>query len=150
MYVENSYLFQGMKGPARSKILEAGLMESYAAGDFIFRHGDHAHSFYILSEGRVRLSMGPEGLLAYVADPGDLIGWSSLVGNDTYAASAECLTAVNVLKVEKSQLDQILHTDPESGMTFFKNLAALVGRRLANAYKATLALHGERHSRPGG
>jgi len=81
--------------------------------------------------------------LAHVAsDPGDVIGWSSLVGNNTYTASAECLGPVKVSKIEKSQLDQILHEDPVSGMTFFKHLAALIGRRLVDSYKATSAAHG--------
>jgi hypothetical protein len=44
-------------------------------------------------------------------------------------------------------LDQILHEDPVSGMTFFKHLAALIGFRLVDSYKATLAAHGERETR---
>jgi CRP-like cAMP-binding protein len=86
--------------------------------------------------------------LAHVAsDPGDVIGWSSLVGNNTYTASAECLGPVKVSKIEKYQLDQILHEDPVSGMTFFKHLAALIGRRLVDSYKATLTAHEEREPR---
>ena len=61
------------------------------------------------------------------SDPGDIIGWSSLVENDTYTASAECLVPVKVLRIEKQRLDEILREDPASGMIFFKNLAALDG-----------------------
>jgi len=96
----------------------------------------------------VRVSVGPQGLLAHVAsDPGDMIGWSSLVGNKTYTASAECLGPVKVEKVEKSQLDKILHEDPISGMNFFKHLAALIGGRLVDSYRATMAAHGAHETR---
>ena len=128
-----------MREETRREILERAREESYAPGDFLFRQGEPARNFYILREGRVRLSVGVQGLLAYVAsDPGDIIGWSSLVENDTYTASAECLVPVKVSKIEKSQLDEILLEDPVSGMIFFKNLAALIGRRLVKSYQATL------------
>ena len=148
MYIDKAYLFEGMHEETRKKILESAVEEAHAPGDFLFHQDDPARNFYILSEGRVRVSVGPQGLLAHVAsDAGDVIGWSSLVGNNTYTASAECLGPVKVSKIEKSQLDKILHEDPVSGMTFFKHLAALIGRRLVDSYKATLTAHGEREPR---
>jgi len=135
----------------RQRILESAREESYAQRDFIFRQGEPARHFFILGEGRVRLSLGQGELLAYTAsDPNDLIGWSSLVENETYTASAECLVPVKVLRIEKQRLDEILLQDPVSGMAFFKNLAALIGRRLIKSYQATLSVHGERGPRPGG
>jgi CRP-like cAMP-binding protein len=142
MYIDTAYLFEGMREETRKKILETAVEESHAQGDFLFHQDDRARDFYILAEGRVRISVGPQGLLAHVAnDPGDVIGWSSLVGNNTYTASAECLGPVKVSKIEKYKLDEILHDDPVSGMTFFKHLAALIGLRLVDSYHATLAAH---------
>ena len=143
MYIDTAYLFQGLSEETRKKILATAVEESHAQGNLLFHQDDPALYFYILIEGRVRISVGPQGLLAHVSsDPGDMIGWSSLVGNNTYTASAECLGPVKVDKIEKSQLDKILHEDPESGMAFFKHLAALIGLRLVDSYHATLAAHG--------
>jgi CRP-like cAMP-binding protein len=148
MYIDTVYLFEGMSEGTRKKVLESALEETHAQGDLLFHQDDPARHFYILSEGRVRISVGSQGLLAHVAsDPGDVIGWSSLVGNATYTASAECLGPVKVSKIEKSQLDQILHDDPVSGMTFFKHLAALIGLRLVDSYRATLTAHGVQEPR---
>ena len=148
MYIDKVYLFEGMHEATLKKILESAVEESHAQGDLLFHQDEPARNFYILSEGRVRSSVGPQGLLAHVSsDPGDVIGWSSLVGNETYTASAECLGPVKVSKIEKSQLDDILHEDPVSGMTFFKHLAALIGLRLVDSYKASLTAHGERDPR---
>jgi CRP-like cAMP-binding protein len=146
-----AYLFQGITEVTRQRILESAREESHAQGDFIFRQGDPAHHLFLLVEGRVRLSQGRRGLLAYVvSDPGDLIGWSSLVDNDAYTASAECLLPVKVLRIEKQRLDEILNQDPASGMVIFKHLAVLIGRRLVNSYQATLSVQGEREPQPGG
>jgi CRP-like cAMP-binding protein len=148
MYINQAYLFEGMHDETRKKILESAIEESHAQGEFLFHQDDPARNFYILSEGRVRISVEPQGLLAHVAsDPGDVIGWSSIVGNTTYTAFAECLGPVKVSKIEKSQLDRILNEDPVSGMTFFKHLAALIRLRLLESYKAALTTHGERESR---
>ena len=151
MYGETAFLFGGMSEETHQKILEAAREESHAQGSFLFHHGDPAGCFYILREGRIRLGLGESELLAYVASaPGDIIGWSSLVENEGYTASAECLAPVKVLRIEKTQLDQILREDPASGMIFFKHVAALVGRRLVKGYRATLSVHGEREPRAGG
>jgi len=148
MYIDTAYLFEGVNERTRKRILDTAREESHAAGDFLFHQDEPARDFYILEEGRVRISVGPQGLLAHVAsDPGDMIGWSSLVGNPTYTASAECLGPVKVSKIEKSQLDKILSEDPLSGMNFFKRLAALIGGRLAESYQAALTGHGVQEPR---
>ena len=148
MNLENAYLFQGMREETRKRILDAAVNESHAQGAFLFHQGDPAHSLYLLAEGRVRLSTGPKRLLAHVAsEEGDAIGWSSLVENNVYTASAECLSPVRVLKVEKDRLEQILRDDPASGMAFFRHLAALIGRRLVDSYHATLTGHGVQEPR---
>jgi len=139
MYGESAYLFQGLSDETRKKILGIEREVLYGPGDFLFREDEAASNFFILNEGRIRLSVGPKQLLTYVASSvGDIIGWSSLVDNDTYTASAECLVSTKVFRIEKHQLDQVLSEDPESGMNFFKHLAALVGRRLVKSYRAAL------------
>jgi len=144
-------ILQGITEFTRQRILESAREESYAQRDFIFRQGEPAGHFFVLVEGRVRLSLGHEQLLAYlVSEPGDLLGWSSLVEYETYSASAECLVPVKVLKIEKRRLDEILQQDPAGGMVVYKNLAAVIGRRLVNSYQATLSVHGERQPQPGG
>lgn len=148
MYLDNAYLFQGMSEETRKKILETVTEETYAQGSFIFHQGDSAQHFYVLVEGRVRISVGPQNLLAHVAsDSGDIIGWSSLMEDNSYTATAECLAPVKVFKISNPKLELILQQDPASGMIFFKQLAVLIGRRLVKCYKATLSLHGEREPR---
>jgi len=137
VYGESAYLFQGMSDETRVEILKLGSEITCNPGDFLFHDNEASSNFYILSEGRIRLSVGHESHVAHVASSvGDIIGWSSLVGNATYTASAECLTPAKVLRIEKQQLDEVLEKDPASGMQFFKHLAALVGRRLVRSYAA--------------
>ena len=144
-------LLQGVSDLTCQRILESATKVSFAPGDFLFRLGDPVLHFVILVEGRVRLSLGREGRLAYVTShPGDLVGWSTLEENEKYMGSAECLLPVTALQIEKERVEEILRQDPSSGMAFFKNLAAIIGRRLVKSYHATLSVHGERGPQPGG
>ena len=149
MYGESEYLFHGVSDETRKKILELGVEESYQPGECIFHENEAASNFYILKQGRIRLSAGRRVLLAHVASSaGDVIGWSSLVGNSTYSASAECMTATRVTRIAKQQLEEILGADLRSGMNFFKDLAALVGQRLVRTYLSSVAWDDDRQSRP--
>jgi CRP-like cAMP-binding protein len=148
MYIDTAYLFEGVREATRKKILGAAQEESHAPGDFLFHQDDPARNFYILIEGRIRVSVGPGGLLAHVAsDPGDMVGWSSLLGNNTYTASAECVGPVKVSKIERSQMDKIFQEDPVSATAFFKHLAALLGRRLVDSYHSALPGQGVQEPR---
>ena len=105
MYVETAYLFQGISAETREKILAAGSEESHAPGAYLFRQGEAADYFYILQEGRVRLSVGEKGLLAYVAGaPGDIMGWSSLAENPTYTAFRRMPDSGQSLEARKASL----------------------------------------------
>ena len=60
-------------------------------GASLFDAGDPAHHFYVLIKGRVELSLGISGRVVYTArHPGEVIGWSSLVGRSDFSASAQC------------------------------------------------------------
>ncbi len=150
MIIENAYLFQDMSPQFRDKVEECLKWESAPAGAFLFRCGDPADYMYLLGEGHVRLSYGEQGNVAVgVRNTGDVFGWSGLVGRDAYAASAECLDATLVAKINKDDLTRIFDADPVSGLRFYKRLSRLLAERLTDIYKLFPAAHGEKHATPG-
>lgn len=142
MALASAYLFQGLSQRALEAIGQIAAEESHLPGAFLFRAGDPAQSLYILLEGRVRLSVARAGHLAHISgEPGEAVGWSSMVGSGQYTASAECLVPVRVLRIEQGPLNAILESDPASGLIFFRRLATLIGKRLAESYGAILSVH---------
>jgi CRP-like cAMP-binding protein len=116
--------------------------EHYGKGSFVFKDRYLAEHFYILEEGKVRLSIGEEGRLTHlISNPGETFGWSSLVGRETYTASAECLAPSHVIRIEKERLNALFEKDPASGMVFFKRLAGVIGERLVTSYNALLSTY---------
>ncbi len=90
MSIEGTYLFQGVGKDTMKQISEMASEEGHTAGTFLFHAGDPADYLYILGAGRVRLHTGKQGHVAYVfSEPGEAIGWSSMVEHEEYSSSAE-------------------------------------------------------------
>jgi CRP-like cAMP-binding protein len=140
MFIREAELFKGLSQAIMNEISNNVIEESYKEGDFIIKEGDSADHFYILQEGKIRLSVGEKGRITYmVSTSGDAFGWSSLVDRDAYTASAECIVPSKLIKIEKEKLNKIFEKDPASGLIFFKRLAEIVGQRLINCYNMLLA-----------
>ena len=151
MIIDKANLFEGMDAGVVGEIDAATVRETFEPGAFIFRSGDPCEHLYILAEGRVRLSVGGEGLVALVVrNPGDAFGWSSLLDRDSYTASAECLGATVVGKLPRSALAKVLDRECATGLIFYKRLAKLMAQRLMLAYRLLPAAHGEQKAMPGG
>jgi CRP-like cAMP-binding protein len=101
----------------------------------LFQEGDPAKHFFVLLKGRVRLSLGETGLVIYmVRQPGEIIGWSGLIGRDRYSASGECMEETNLLKFDRNVFLEILKKYPQNEALLFKRLAEMLGNRLLELY----------------
>jgi CRP/FNR family cyclic AMP-dependent transcriptional regulator len=136
MYIKQSELFMGTSMDFVKKFMDISEMSSHKKGEVLFRENDRAEFFFILLNGRVKLSVGKPKQVVYNAERnGEAFGWSSLIGRDVYSASAECLEPTKLLKTASKQLSKILEEDAENGMVFFKQLAATLGSRLLEMYR---------------
>ncbi len=112
------------------------MAESYDSGDILFRAGDAADHFYIMTKGQIKLGIGDTGHVVYiVSKAGEAFGWSSLIGRDEYSATAECLGPTSLLKIDGEKLQKILEKDSDNGLIFFKRLSMVLGNRLLQSYQ---------------
>ena len=115
--------------------MEISVAESLKEGEWLFREGDLADTFYILLKGRVKLSLGETGQVVYiVSNAGETFGWSSLIGRERFSAAAECMAPTKLLKFDKDKLEKILEKDPANSLILFKRLAEILGNRLLQSY----------------
>jgi len=104
-------------------------------GNVLFNAGDTAGHFYVLLKGQVQLSLGKAGPVVYQArHPGEIIGWSCLIGRETYSASAECTESTNLLRFDREGFLEILTQNPANEALLFKRLAEMLGNRLLELY----------------
>ena len=136
MYIKQSALFTGTSMDFVKKFMDICELSSHKKGEVLFRENDPADFFFILLNGRVKLSIGEPQQVIYNAERnGEAFGWSSLIGGGVYSASAECLEPTKLLKTASDELSRILEADAENGIIFFKQLAASLGNRLLETYK---------------
>mgnify|MGYP000178649174 FL=1 len=136
MYIKQSELFTGTSMDFVKRFMDISETASHPKGEILFRENDPARFFFILLNGCVKLSVGePEQVVYEAKMNGEAFGWSSLIGGDVYSASAECLEATKLLKTDRDKLTHILEDDAENGVIFFKQLAAILGKRLLGMYQ---------------
>jgi CRP-like cAMP-binding protein len=83
----------------------------------------------------VRLSLGETGPVIYlVRRPGEIIGWSGLIGREHYTASGECMQETNLLKFDRDDFLEILKKYPQNEALLFRRLAEMLGNRLLELY----------------
>ena len=135
MYIKMSDFFMGMGKDFTMEVLDVAEKLSRREKDVIFQEGDPAGYFYVLLKGRVKLSLGDTGPVVYmVRHPGEIIGWSGLIGRDAYSATGECMEATNLLKFDRDVFLKILSKYPKNEALLFKRLAEMLGNRLLELY----------------
>jgi CRP-like cAMP-binding protein len=110
---------------------------SVAAGDFVFRAGDAADSFFIVSTGQIELLRRGEtkGRLALLA-AGDLCGEDSAFEGQVRAYDARAVRSATLLRVTAVLFMDLIRVRPELAGVVISSTAA----RLLQARAACLAL----------
>ena len=136
MFIKQKDILGEMSNDFVKKIMDISIKESFEKGAFLFHENDYAGFFYVLLKGRVKLSIIHAGHMVYTINhAGELFGWSSLIGRETYTASAECVEPTTLLKFDRDLILNVLEKDPVNGVVFFKGLAWSLGNRLIQSYK---------------
>ena len=109
MYLKMGDFITGMGKEFALEAMEISEKMSGSKGDILFHTGDPADYFYVLIKGQVQLSITNAGPVVYVArHPGEVIGWSSLVGRNDYSATAQCSDTANLLKFDRQSFLKLL------------------------------------------
>lgn len=140
MYIEQADFFYGTSMTFANAVMKIAENESYEAGETIFKEGDAAEALYVLIEGRVRIMIGELGHIVYIVSKGgEAFGWSTLVGRQSYSATAECLESTTLLSFDRQRFQQVLDQDPVSGQMLYKGLTKTLANRLLETYKMIAA-----------
>ncbi len=98
----------------------------------ICRQGADATYMYLLVQGNVTIRYkpydGPRITLTHL-HPGDVFGWSSVVGNETYTSDAISTTTVEALRLRGEVLRWLCAEYPTAGGSILQKLAKAVSPR---------------------
>jgi CRP-like cAMP-binding protein len=130
-------LFNGLGDEQLERIAAIARIETYQPGEIICPEREVADRLFILHTGRVRLQIqlrsilepGGEATIEEV-EPGRIFGWSSLVKQRRFTASARALEPVSVVVLDAAELDDLFDHDAHMGFVVMKQLADVIASRL--------------------
>ena len=140
--VASSAMLKGLSPDQCQTFIEYGRPRQAERGAFLFRQGEPASFFFILTEGRVRLTqIAPDGnqLILNYFGPGDGIGVIAALSELDYPAFAEVLDDTAALSWDRETTRKLMIRIPQlalNGMEMMaKRFAMIQGRYLEMATK---------------
>jgi CRP-like cAMP-binding protein len=135
MHLKMGDFIMGMGREFATRAMDISEKLSLNEGNILFNVGDSAGHFYVLLKGQVQLRLGQNRPVVYHArHPGEIIGWSCLIGRETYSATAECTESTNLLRFDRESFLTILTKNPANEALLFRRLAEMLGNRLLELY----------------
>ena len=141
MHITEMDLFTGLDLNVMRQIADTCCAEeNFAKGTVIFREGDEAKFLYILVNGTVDLKIKGQTTVYSLTEQSDIFGWSSMVENAQYTATAVCNNDIKVIKIDTLRLNRLFNENPIFGLTVYRRLSGVFNKRLSSIYKRFLSV----------
>ncbi len=121
-------LFTGLSDEELQFIAGKMRLVEFKQDEEIYREGDTADAFYVVASGKLKVYSdrgSREQLFAYL-HTGDSFGEISLLTGETHSASVRCHSDSLVLKLEKTDFDEVINRTP----SLVLYLSRILSRRL--------------------
>ena len=141
MRITEMDLFTGLDLNVMAEIADTCCFEeNFPKGTVLFKEGDNATSLYILVNGSVDLKIKSETTVYSLTEQSDIFGWSSMVENSEYTATAVCRNDVKAIKIDTRRLNRLFNENPIFGLTVYRRLCGVFNKRLSSIYQKFLSV----------
>jgi CRP/FNR family cyclic AMP-dependent transcriptional regulator len=130
-------LFLALSDEELQQIAAIAREEEYQVGDVLCSESEIADRLFILKSGkaqvhiRLRSVLEPDGEVTIEeVEPGRIFGWSSLVKQRRFTASARALEPVQAIVIQGNELNALFDRNVHMGFVVMKQLAEVVASRL--------------------
>jgi CRP-like cAMP-binding protein len=136
-------IFDGLDSSELASLATIAFEKRYKAGDFAFREEDPPQSFYVIADGRIKVSKsspsGREFIVTFFS-MGEVFGEVAVFAGMPYPASAQAVVDTEVIGIRREDLLRLLSTNPEVALKIIN----VLGERLRDAMGRLRDLAGER------
>jgi CRP/FNR family cyclic AMP-dependent transcriptional regulator len=132
----NADLLQGLEPNEAERVLALGKRLVLTSGAELFHLGDTADTLYLVSRGRLRLTLPmqvrhrEEDVMVEERSSGQTVGWSALIPPYRFTLTASAPLETEVIALPREALSRYFAEHPQTGYAVSLNLASVVGQRL--------------------
>lgn len=131
--VRNLPLFRQMDPAALSRLMQRATPQRIAQGDTVFEQGGTATAFYLLLNGRLKVSQVTQDgqqVMVRVVHPGDLFGFARALARPDYPGTAKAAVESLVISWPMADWDAVVENNPRLAI----NAMQTIGQRLDEAH----------------
>ena len=134
---------QGLTPEHCATLASLGTRVTYGKDEIIFAEGDERHEFFLLLRGRVALEMMAQDrfLRVHTLEPGDELGWSSVLSGRGKFYQARALEPVEAIRFDGYVLLEKCRSDHFFGYKIMHRLVGVVSERLQAARMQVLDMY---------
>jgi CRP-like cAMP-binding protein len=143
--VAGSPVFQSLSAAQLELIAGCGQNTGFEAGDYLFREGGQADTFYLLRHGRVQLEIfapGRGAVTIQTVDEGDVVGWSWLFPPYRWHFDARALDSVRAVAFDGACLRGKCDDDHSLGYELLRRFSPVMLERLQATRMQLLDIYG--------
>ena len=129
-------LVKGLAPEEAERVLALGKRMLLSAGAELFHLGDVAESIYVVTRGRLRLTLPmhvrsrQQDILVEEHSSGQTVGWSALIPPYRFTLTASAPLETEVIGFSREALNRFFAAHPETGYAVSLNLSCVIGQRL--------------------
>lgn len=144
-YLPDHPFFKGLDEQAIVLMAGCAVNQHVRSGEFLFREGDAANTFYVIRTGRVAIQMRlpTEGVVLDTARDGDVVGWSWLIAPYRWTFDARATEETSVIAFDGACLRGKCEADPALGYALLQRVVQVMSSRLHSARVRLLDLYGQ-------
>jgi CRP/FNR family cyclic AMP-dependent transcriptional regulator len=102
-------------------------ISKYTKKQVIFAQGDDADAVFYIKKGKVKVAVvseqGKEAVVALLG-PKEFVGEGCLIGQPKRLATASAMTECETMRVEKTEIQRVIHEEPEFSEMFVAHILA--------------------------
>jgi CRP-like cAMP-binding protein len=124
---------KGLSIDYQRRLFALGDIKTYPVGERLFFEGQSCKDIYLLADGQVVLETalpGQEPMRLQIVGPGELLGWSPLLGLGPMTATARAITPCCVLALDAAKILALAEEDPKFVLELMRRVAITLARRL--------------------
>ena len=137
---------EGMTNCHLQCLCRASRLLKVPAGANLFQEGSAEDEVFVISSGQIRLSMNVPGrgdVAFLTAGPGELVGWSGLIGDGRMTATATAIEDTTLIAMSGKRLRDLCSCEKDLGYVLLQRVSQVLSQRLLSTRLQLLDLFAE-------